>query len=73
LIRSATIFFVLSPGYSTPEYRRTRTWLFIGLGLSGVVPTVESLLIYGWAYSLKAFGLDWLLTGGGLYIVGALL
>lgn len=70
---AATIFFCLSPGYSTPEYRRTRTALFVGLGLSVSVPAIHSLLAYGWTYSREAFGLDWLLLGGGFYIGGALL
>lgn len=69
----ATIFFILSPDYSTPEYRRTRTWLFIGLGLSGIIPTLESLMDHGWYYSREAFGLQWLLIGGAFYIGGAIL
>lgn len=70
---AATTFFLLTPSYATPEYRRTRTWLFIGLGVSGVVPVVQTLLKHGWEYSNQAFGLSWLLLGGAFYIAGAVL
>lgn len=61
----ATAFIVLSPGYAS---RRVRTWLFIGLGLSGVVPMMHSLASYGLTYSRNAFGLDWLAIGGAFYV-----
>jgi adiponectin receptor len=44
---TATAYFVLSPGYSTPAYRRVRTFLFIGLGVSGVVPVLHKVLSQG--------------------------
>ncbi|KAK9899357.1 HlyIII-domain-containing protein [Cystobasidium minutum MCA 4210] len=67
---AATAFIVLSPGYAS---RRVRTWLFIGLGVSGVVPILQSLSQHGLAYSRDAFGLYWLMIGGAFYIAGALL
>lgn len=44
---AATAYFVLSPGYATAEYRRIRTFLFIGLGLSGIVPVAHKMLQHG--------------------------
>jgi len=70
---AATAYFVLSPGYATPEYRRVRTFLFIGLGLSGVVPVVQKLATTGYEHANKALGLNWLIIGGGFYIGGALM
>lgn len=62
---AATAFIVLSPGYAS---RRVRTWLFIGLGVSGVVPMMQSLAQHGLEYSRNAFGLDWLAIGGAFYV-----
>jgi hypothetical protein len=60
-----TSYAVLKPGYAS---RRLRTWLFIGLGVSGVVPVAHTLAVYGLAYSRAAFGLDWLAIGGAFYV-----
>lgn len=56
---------VLSPGYAS---RRLRTWLFIGLGLSGVIPIMHILAQDGLAYSRNALSLDWLALGGAFYV-----
>ncbi|GAA5832124.1 hypothetical protein JCM11251_004248 [Rhodosporidiobolus azoricus] len=64
---------VVSPHARTPEYRRIRTWTFICLGLSAVFPVGHAVWRYGLEGASVAISLPWLVLGGALYIVGALL
>ncbi|KAM0756385.1 HlyIII-domain-containing protein [Meredithblackwellia eburnea MCA 4105] len=70
---SATIGVVLAPHAHTPEYRRFRTWVFISLGMSAVVPVAHAVMRYGWEAASDAVGLPYAALGGLLYIMGALL
>lgn len=63
----------LSPEYSRPTHRRLRTYVFIGLGLCGVIPTIHSVRLHGLEHMRKELGLDWILRMAGLYIAGALI
>ncbi|RYP81799.1 hypothetical protein DL769_001839 [Monosporascus sp. CRB-8-3] len=57
----------------TPAWRVYRTSMFVGLGLSGVVPICHALAIYGYETLEKRIGLNWVLLQGFLYIFGAFL
>jgi adiponectin receptor len=47
--------------------------MFVGLGLSGVVPILHGLSIYGFQQMDKQMGLSWVMLQGALYIFGAFL
>lgn len=67
--------------FRTPAWRPYRAMLFVGLGASGVVPIVHSLLFLEPGATLGAryasinakIGLEWVLLQGALYIAGAFL
>ncbi|EIN08395.1 HlyIII-domain-containing protein [Punctularia strigosozonata HHB-11173 SS5] len=68
-------FFVLNPEYGKPTHRgaRTKASVFIGLGLSGVVPSAHALAIHGAHDLWHNLGFSYLIASGALYIFGALL
>ncbi|GAA5850188.1 hypothetical protein JCM8547_001036 [Rhodosporidiobolus lusitaniae] len=70
---AVTIGTVIAPHARTPEYRRFRTFLFIVLGASAVFPIGHAVLRYGLEGASAAVSLPWVVLGGLLYIVGALL
>lgn len=45
--------------------------MFVGLGVSGVVPVVHGLTVYGFEELDRRMGLSWVLLQGVLYISGA--
>lgn len=47
--------------------------MFVGLGVSGVVPVVHGLTIYGFRELDERMGLSWVLSEGFLYILGAVI
>jgi adiponectin receptor len=47
--------------------------MFVGLGLSGVVPILHALSIYGFQELDQRLGLSWVILQGALYIFGAFL
>jgi len=66
-------YFVLNPKYGTPEYRGTRTAVFIALGLSALIPVTHLVFTHGLHELMTEMGINWLLLSGALYIGGALL
>lgn len=59
--------------FRTPKWRPYRAMMFVGLGLSGVIPVCQSVLIYGYSNLNRRMGLNWVLFQGFLYIFGAFL
>ncbi|KAI0144284.1 hemolysin-III channel protein Izh2 [Xylariaceae sp. FL1272] len=59
--------------FRTPQWRPYRAAMFVGLGVSGVVPVCHSLMIYGYESLNQRMGLNWVLLQGALYISGAFL
>ncbi|KAI8964928.1 HlyIII-domain-containing protein [Daldinia sp. FL1419] len=59
--------------FRAPRWRPYRAAMFVGLGLSGVVPVYHSLRIYGYRALNERMGLNWVLLQGFLYILGAFL
>ncbi|KAI1454359.1 HlyIII-domain-containing protein [Annulohypoxylon moriforme] len=57
--------------FRTPRWRPYRAAMFVGLGLSGVVPVCHGLSIYGYQSLDERMGLNWVLFQGFLYIFGA--
>ncbi|KAI0176405.1 hemolysin-III related-domain-containing protein [Hypoxylon sp. FL1284] len=59
--------------FRTPQWRPYRAAMFVGLGLSGVIPVCHGLSIYGYKSLDERMGLNWVLFQGSLYIFGAFL
>ncbi|KAI3329376.1 hemolysin-III channel protein Izh2 [Xylariaceae sp. AK1471] len=59
--------------FRTPSWRPYRAAMFVGLGVSGVVPVCHGLTIYGYQSLNERMGLNWVLFQGALYIFGAFL
>lgn len=57
--------------FRTPDWRPYRAMMFVGLGVSGVIPVVHGLTIYGYQELNERIGLNWVLLQGVLYILGA--
>jgi len=57
--------------FRTPDWRAYRTAIFVGLGVSGVVPICHVLSKYGYQQLDAQMGLSWVLLQGFLYIAGA--
>ncbi|KAI0035484.1 hemolysin-III related-domain-containing protein [Vararia minispora EC-137] len=64
---------VLSSQYSSKANRHARTYVFIALGLSGILPVSHALVSHGFHKLNVEMGFHWLLTSATLYIAGALL
>jgi len=45
--------------------------MFVMMGLSAIFPVIHGIQMYGAAQLEKQIGLSWLVSQGGLYIVGA--
>ncbi|KAL2021342.1 hypothetical protein VTK56DRAFT_7313 [Thermocarpiscus australiensis] len=59
--------------FRTPAWRPYRALMFVGLGLSGVVPILHALTFYGYRQLDERMGLRWVVLQGALYIFGAFL
>ncbi len=59
--------------FRAPRWRPYRALMFVALGLSGIVPVVHGLSLYGYRQMDQQMGLSWVLLEGVLYIVGALI
>ncbi|KAI9148063.1 ADIPOR-like receptor IZH2 [Paramyrothecium foliicola] len=59
--------------FRTPELRHVRAMMFIGLGLSGVIPMIHGLTIYGYQGLEDRMSLSWVILHGAMYIFGAVL
>ncbi|XP_032828190.2 adiponectin receptor protein 1 isoform X2 [Petromyzon marinus] len=57
--------------FSTPAYRAVRAGVFLGLGLSGVVPTIHFAVAEGFVKATTVGQMGWLLLMAVLYITGA--
>lgn len=66
-------YIVLNPQYSKNTHRKARTYVFIALGLSSVLPVSHAFVMHGLRVVCIEMGFQWLLLSGALYIAGALL
>jgi len=73
LLGTAAIVVSLWDKFSAPAYRNLRAGLFIGLGLSGVIPAIHYSAREGLTAAFTTGALGWLLLMAALYIGGALM
>ncbi|XP_067346425.1 adiponectin receptor protein 2 isoform X1 [Channa argus] len=59
--------------FATPQYRGVRAGVFVGLGLSGVVPSLHFVISEGLIKATTMGQMGWLLLMATLYITGACL
>lgn len=57
--------------FRTPAWRPYRALMFVGLGVSGVIPVIHGLTIHGYGELNERMGLAWVILQGVLYISGA--
>ncbi|CAH2276419.1 adiponectin receptor 2 [Pelobates cultripes] len=59
--------------FATPQYRGVRAGVFVGLGLSGIIPTLHFVISEGFLKAATMGQIGWLLLMATLYITGAAL
>ncbi|XP_069821137.1 adiponectin receptor protein 2 isoform X2 [Dendropsophus ebraccatus] len=59
--------------FATPQYRGVRAGVFVGLGLSGIIPTLHFVISEGFLKAATMGQIGWLLLMASLYITGAAL
>ncbi|KAK7214113.1 hypothetical protein V2G26_021291 [Clonostachys chloroleuca] len=59
--------------FRTPKWRPYRAIIFIGLGLSGFIPIVHGVTIYGYRSLEDRISVTWIIIHGAMYILGAVL
>ncbi|PNY23160.1 ADIPOR-like receptor IZH2 [Tolypocladium capitatum] len=59
--------------FRAPGWRTYRAAMFIGLGLSGVIPVIHGVTIYGYQGLEDRMSISWVITHGAMYIFGAVL
>jgi channel protein (hemolysin III family) len=70
---AAATYTVLSKKFTSPAYRPIRTSVFLALGLSAIFPVAHIVAMYGYQIASRTMGLNFLIAGGALYVVGACL
>ena len=63
----------IMPRFRTSAWRSYRAGMFVAMGLSGVFPIVQGLVLFGVESMSRQVGLSWVLLQGFLYILGATL
>ncbi|XP_078394408.1 adiponectin receptor protein 1-like, partial [Cetorhinus maximus] len=59
--------------FATPQYRAVRAGVFLGLGLSGLVPTLHFMIAEGFIKAATVGQMGWLFLMAILYILGVAL
>ncbi|NXA15902.1 PAQR1 protein, partial [Sapayoa aenigma] len=59
--------------FATPKHRQTRAGVFLGLGLSGVVPTLHFTIAEGFVKATTVGQMGWFFLMAVMYITGAAL
>jgi len=59
--------------FAEPKYRPVRAGMFIGLGLSGVIPALHYVITDGFQEAINVASLGWLILMAFLYITGAII
>lgn len=62
-----------SPKFASPKWRPLRASMFLAMGLSAIIPVIHGLRLYGLERMVGLIGLPWLISQGGMYVIGALL
>lgn len=74
VLAAGCVYATLHPAFRRPKYRPYRAAVYVGLGLSFIIPIVHGITIFGWETQMWRMSLDWMalmttfnLTGGALY------
>ncbi|CAH8505068.1 unnamed protein product [Schistosoma intercalatum] len=67
----AAVVVSMHPSFTTPHYRPIRAGVFMGLGLSGVIPCIHTVILDGFFHSVIQGSLGWLILMAVLYLSGA--
>ncbi|KAI5458687.1 hemolysin-III related-domain-containing protein, partial [Mariannaea sp. PMI_226] len=59
--------------FRTPKWRLYRAMIFMGLGLSGFIPIIHGVTIYGFKGLEDRMSVTWIIIHGAIYIFGAVL
>nr|KAG5689662.1 hypothetical protein BaRGS_026777 [Batillaria attramentaria] len=59
--------------FAQPKFRPVRAGMFIGLGLSGVIPALHYVITDGFWHAINRAALGWLVLMAFLYIFGAVI
>jgi adiponectin receptor len=70
-LAAGTSIACVHPSFRSPALRPFRALMFAAMGLSGVVPVLHGINIFGVAHLRERIGLDWVVLQGVLYICGA--
>ncbi|KAH8861382.1 Adiponectin receptor protein 2 [Schistosoma japonicum] len=71
VLGSASIIVSMHPSFTTPPYRPLRAGVFMGLGLSGIIPCIHTVILDGFINSIIQGSLGWLVLMAVLYLSGA--
>ncbi|XP_067141221.1 adiponectin receptor protein-like [Centruroides vittatus] len=71
VLGAAAIVVSLWDKFSEPRFRTLRAGVFMGFGLSGVIPALHYLIAEGWIRAVYQASFGWLCLMGALYIAGA--
>ncbi|CAH8501254.1 unnamed protein product [Heterobilharzia americana] len=71
VLGTASIIVSMHPSFTTPRYRPLRAGVFMGLGLSGVIPCMHTVILDGFHNSIFQGSLGWLVLMAILYLSGA--
>ncbi|XP_076373600.1 adiponectin receptor protein-like isoform X1 [Tachypleus tridentatus] len=71
VLGAAAIIVSLWDKFSEPRFRPLRTGVFMGFGLSGVIPAFHYLVAEGWFRAISHASFGWLCLMGSLYLAGA--
>lgn len=68
------IYAILHPVFQNSAYRAYRTLMYVGLGLSFIIPIIHGVMRFGWETQKQRMSLDWMLimticnlAGGAIY------
>ncbi|KAH7247415.1 mPR-like GPCR protein [Fusarium redolens] len=59
--------------FRTPRWRPYRAMMFAGLGLSGFIPIIHGVAIYGYKGLDDRISVTWIIIHGAMYLFGAVL
>lgn len=66
-----TAVMMVSPWFKGKKWRTFRTCCFVGCGLSGIVPLVHGVRMFGWEQMNKQSGMPYYMIEGAFLLGGA--
>lgn len=70
-LAAISIVVVLAPCFQGPRWRTLRLLTFVFTGLSGLIPIIHGIVMFGFMQMAKQSGLFYFLAEGGLFLIGA--